>query len=78
MKLQEVAFLEAVADQTPDRFVRDIAGDFIAQGVAPKQLHYWLEKWIGKGWYKYGVSLDLGWLTEAGRAEIKLIKERWG
>jgi hypothetical protein len=24
------------------------------------------------------VSLDLGWLTEAGRAEIKLIKERWG
>lgn len=31
-----------------------------------KQNLYYLEKWTRKGWYSYGVTLDLGWLTEEG------------
>ncbi len=27
-----------------------------------------LEWWDGKGWYTYGVSLELGWLTQEGGA----------
>lgn len=25
-----------------------------------------LDKWAGKGWYDYGVTLDLGWITTEG------------
>jgi hypothetical protein len=28
-----------------------------------------LGKWSDKGWYEYGVALDLGWLTNKGKAE---------
>lgn len=33
-----------------------------------------LSKWTKKGWYDYGVALDLGWLTELGAAEAEKIK----
>jgi hypothetical protein len=78
MKPQEQEFLLAVAAQGRDRYVRDIAGDFIGRGVAPNQLRYWLEKWDKKGWYEYGVSLDLGWLTDEGRQQAKTLKEKEG
>jgi hypothetical protein len=74
MKPLETEFLLAVADRSRERTVRDIAGDFIARGVAPKQLWYWLEKWADKDWYEYGVSLDLGWLTEAGWKQAQALK----
>ena len=32
-----------------------------------KRVLYILEKWDNKGWYRYGVTLDLGWLTEEGK-----------
>ncbi len=28
-----------------------------------KRAWYLLEKWDSKGWYEYGVTLDLGWFT---------------
>ncbi len=28
---------------------------------SPKQAWATLEKWVEKGWYDYGVTLDLGW-----------------
>lgn len=31
-----------------------------------KRALYLLGKWCDKGWYQYGVSLDLGWLTQEG------------
>jgi hypothetical protein len=31
-----------------------------------KRAWYVLGKWADKGWYEYGVSLDLGWLTDKG------------
>lgn len=35
---------------------------------------YILEKWADKGWYDYGVNIELGWLTEDGESKaIELI-----
>lgn len=31
-----------------------------------KRAAYILEKWVGRGWYDYGVCVDLGWLTPEG------------
>lgn len=39
----------------------------LAQIMPYKRVLFLLEKWTDKGWYDYGVSLDLGWLTEEGR-----------
>jgi len=38
---------------------------------------YILNKWTTKGWYDYGVNVDLGWLTDKGKEEFaRIIKER--
>lgn len=31
-----------------------------------KRAWYLLDKWASKGWYDYGVTLDLGWPTPIG------------
>jgi len=31
-----------------------------------KRAWYLLEKWTCRGWYEYGVTLDLGWMTPEG------------
>ena len=31
-----------------------------------KRAWYLLQKWTDKGWYSYGTTLDLGWMTEKG------------
>ena len=45
-----------------------------------KRAWYLLQKWGSKGWYDYGVTLDLGWLEEEGieaaKAVIKEIQQR--
>ncbi len=39
-----------------------------SHGIPEKRCLFLLGKWSGKGWYDYGVCLDLGWLTPAGMA----------
>lgn len=34
--------------------------------ISYKRALYLLRKWTNKGWYDYGVSVDLGWLTSMG------------
>lgn len=41
--------------------VRAIGNIFERLGFSYKQLMYYVEKWSDKGFYNYGVSLDLGW-----------------
>lgn len=36
-------------------------------GMNEKRAAYILEKWCGKDWYEYGVSVFAGWLTKEGR-----------
>lgn len=35
-------------------------------GIPPNRGRYILEKWGRKGWYEYGVTVDMGWLTPKG------------
>jgi hypothetical protein len=32
-------------------------------GVPEKMAYYWLEKWCGKDWWDYGISIGGGWFT---------------
>ncbi|MDI6808289.1 MAG: hypothetical protein QME66_04810 [Candidatus Eisenbacteria bacterium] len=51
---------------------RKLPRDLINESTFPihhKRAYYLLEKWIGRGFYEYGVSLDLGWLTREGKVE---------
>jgi hypothetical protein len=52
----------------PVTWPRDIARGL---GVAGDRLHYLYRKWRDDGWYDWATTPDLGWLTEAGRAEAK-------
>lgn len=45
-------------------------------GIPPKRVVALCEKWANKGWYEYGVSVDTGWLTEAGHERLKQEYER--
>ena len=35
-----------------------------------KRAWYLFDKWSDKGWYDYGVTLDLGWITPQGMLNI--------
>lgn len=45
------------------RLPRDVIKEMLDAGLiqSPKQAWRTLEKWCDKGWYNYGVTLDLGW-----------------
>jgi hypothetical protein len=35
-----------------------------------KQCWFYLQKWSTRGWYDYGVTIDLGWLTAEGKKAL--------
>lgn len=41
------------------------------EAIPFKRKIYLLEKWCDKGWYEYGVCVDLGWLTPKGPEKAK-------
>lgn len=61
MKTDERRLLRLVADGVKPRD----AGE--ALGIPWKRVAYICEKWSRKGWYDYGVTVDLGWLEQPGR-----------
>lgn len=73
MKPDEREFLRAVYQKPEGVFVRDLIGSI---DMPNKRCWYLLDKWVSKGWYEYGVALDLGWLTDKGKAAAaKMIKD---
>lgn len=51
-----------VSDLSQREFsIRVIGNIFSRLGFSYKQLIYYVEKWAGRGFYNYGVTLDLGW-----------------
>lgn len=66
MKDDEKRFLCDIYKAEQDLMPRDIINkpDFY---LHYKRAWYLLEKWSNKGWYEYGVTLDLGWLTLLGK-----------
>jgi hypothetical protein len=71
MKDDEKALLLAIA-RSPKSFPRDIINGLL---IHHKRAWYLLEKWARRGWYEYGVSLDLGWLTDAGKQAALAARE---
>jgi hypothetical protein len=65
MKPDERAFLLAVAAMPPGEYARDVINRD-GLGIHHKRCWYLLRKWARKGWYDYGVTLDLGRLTSVG------------
>lgn len=72
MKHDEYSLLTAIHQATPGHCVRDIANGL---SIPYKQILYYLGKWSKRGWYDYGVSLDLGWLTEEGKSHASALVE---
>lgn len=57
---QELMFFQLIGYLGKNNFsVRDIIN---ITHIPKKRACYILQKWVDKGWYDYGVSLDLGWL----------------
>lgn len=52
----------------PKETPRDIIQQF---PINHKRAWYILEKWTSKGWYSYGVNLELGWITPEGEKELE-------
>ena len=66
--LEEIFFRACVNEQKRKLKVNDrefsirvIRNIFERLGFSYKQLMYYVQKWSDKGFYDYGVSLDLGW-----------------
>ncbi len=54
---------------------RTLVRDYLDTIEIPiKRCWYLLEKWVDKGWYDFGVTLDLGWITPEGQEECRRIK----
>jgi hypothetical protein len=66
MKTQEHDFLLAIRNKGKHESIRDIVARFVKNGMPRKRLLFWLDKWADMGWYEYGVSPELGWLTSKG------------
>jgi hypothetical protein len=67
MAEDEINLLLAVQSMPPGGFVRDV---LVRLQIPRNRARYLLDKWTAKGWYEYGVSLDLGWLTPSGRSVV--------
>jgi len=69
MKDDEKELLEWLQKRTTEDpnppYVRQLVADL---GMNEKRAACILEKWAGKGWYDYGVSVMAGWLTDEGKA----------
>lgn len=66
--LEEIFFRACVNEQkrklpssNRELSIRTIGNIFERLGFSYKQLMYYVSKWSDKGFYDYGVTLDLGW-----------------
>lgn len=45
--------------------IRSVIDDIVLEGKIPyKRCLYLIEKWSRKGFYEWGVSIDLGWFSD--------------
>ena len=67
MKSDELQFLKLLQERD-GLTVRDLIQE---SGIPPKRCWHLLSKWTRKGWYDWGVNIDLGWLTDEGKAAMR-------
>ena len=71
-KPDEIALLGCMllhVKSLPGRMTPRLIG--IALEIPDRRVVYLCEKWADGDWYDYGVTADLGWLTDEGIVEIK-------
>lgn len=82
MKSDEFQFLAIMLDRctyhsASESITRETPREIINSDGFPlhhKRAWFILRKWAGGlGWYDFGVSLDLGWLTEKGFTEMRAL-----
>lgn len=74
--LERVFFQACVMNKQRGLSIRDICNLFAMMGFPIKRLWYYLEKWSGRGFYEYGVTLDLGWfIPQNFKGEYKVMFE---
>ena len=65
VKFDEVELANRVIEKNPYE-------SGLPDGVEPtKRVLYILEKWSSRGWWDYGVSIHLGWMTPAGASGLR-------
>ena len=72
MKEDEKLFLQELQKRgkLSVEFIRESAFRISERLDIPyKRARYICLKWSGKGWYEYGVSWRVGWLTESGYSQ---------
>lgn len=65
MKPDEKLLLQAMQNNDGREYPRKITQRL---GMNHKRADYIFSKWTDKGWYDYGVCVDMGWLTDEGEA----------
>jgi hypothetical protein len=71
VKDDEARLLLLIANRPAGRDVRQVIA---SSGINHKRCWYILEKWGKRGWYNWGVTLDLGWLEQPGREAAELLE----
>lgn len=61
LAIMQMSVGPAPTRKTPRELINEL--DF---PLSYKRAWYLLEKWCDRGLYEFGVTLDLGWMTEAG------------
>lgn len=61
MKPLERVFFMACIMKSKEMSVRKIIKTFCTLGFSENQLLYYVNKWNNRGFYNYGVTIDLGW-----------------
>lgn len=67
MKKDEWLLFCAIIHKNKEETVRNVINKYHKLGyIHYKRAWYLLQKWSAKGYYNYGVSLDLGWMEDKG------------
>ena len=61
MKPLERIFFQACVMNIHKICIRNVIEVFGALGFPIKPLYYYLNKWSARGFYDYGIAIDLGW-----------------
>lgn len=67
-EIEQILWVNIASGKTP----RESIELMVTAGIinSPEQAWRTLEKWARKGLYDYGVSLDLGWLTDVDPEQL--------
>jgi len=70
-KPDEIALYSALRRHGPALGTGVVAQEVEWSGMPEKRATGLLQKWVGRGWWAFGVSPWAGWFTDAAPEELK-------